>query len=84
MASGDASLDDKLAGSVPFVDDVRGRRCWLATGAPGPRHPDSHEKAAITRFFNRTIVPEARGLGAAAMGGAALLYDLDTAALIGA
>jgi hypothetical protein len=83
MASGDASLDDKLAGSVPFAT-----MCAVAVAGwqlvRQVHATNSHEKAAITRFFNRTIVPEARGLGAAAMGGAALLYDLDTAALIGA
>ena len=82
MASGDASLDDKLAGSVPFTTmcAVAGAGWQLvrqvhATG--------SQEKAAVTRFFNRTIAPEARGLGASAMAGAGLLYDLDTAALVG-
>jgi len=83
MASGDASLDDKLAGSVPFATmcavAVAGWQLVRQVHATG-----SHEKAAICRFFNRTIVPEARGLGAAAMAGAALLYDLDTAALVGA
>ena len=82
MASGDASLDDKLAGSVPFVTmcavAVAGWQLVRQVHASG-----THEKAAITRFFNRTIVPEARGLGAAAMAGAALLYDLDSDALVG-
>ena len=83
MASGDASLDDKLAGSVPFVTmcavAVAGWQLVRQVHATG-----THEKAAITRFFNRTIVPEARRLGAAAMAGAALLYDLDSASLAGA
>ena len=82
MASGDASLDDKLAGSVPFTTmcavAVAGWQLVRQVHATG-----SEEKAAITRFFNRTIAPEARGLGAAAMAGAGLLYDLDTAALVG-
>ncbi len=82
MASGDASLDDKLAGSVPFTTmcavAVAGWQLVRQVHATG-----SEEKASITRFFNRTIAPEARGLGAAAMAGAALLYDLDTAALVG-
>ncbi len=82
MASGDASLDDKLAGSVPFTTmcavAVAGWQLVRQVHATG-----SEEKASITRFFNRTLVPEARGLGAAAMAGAALLYDLDTAALVG-
>jgi hypothetical protein len=37
----------------------------------------------VTKVFNRTIVPEARGLGAAAMAGAALYYELDSEALTG-
>ncbi|EGD60164.1 acyl-CoA dehydrogenase-like protein [Novosphingobium nitrogenifigens DSM 19370] len=82
MAGGDASLDDKLAGSVPFTTmcavAVAGWQLVRQVQATG-----SAEKAAITRFFNRTIVPEARGLGAAAMAGAALIYELDTAALVG-
>ena len=82
MASGDASLDDKLAGSVPFTTmcavAVAGWQLVRQVHATG-----SQEKAAVTRFFNRTIAPEARGLGASAMAGAGLLYDLDTAALVG-
>ena len=82
MASGDASLDDKLAGSVPFTTmcavAVAGWQLVRQVEAGG-----SAEKAAITRFFNRTIAPEARGLGAAAMAGAGLIYELDTAALVG-
>ncbi len=82
MASGDAGLDDKLAGSVPFTT-----MCAVADAGwqlvRQVRATGSDEKAAITRFFNRTIAPEARGLGAAAMSGAALLYDLDTEALVG-
>jgi hypothetical protein len=82
MSSGDATLDDKLAGSVPFTT-----MCAVAVAGwqlvRQVHATNSHEKAAITRFFNRTIAPEARGLGAAAMGGAHLLYDLDTAALVG-
>ena len=82
MASGDASLDDKLAGSVPFTTmcavAVAGWQLVRQVHGGG-----SVDKAAVTRFFNRTIAPEARGLGAAAMAGAALLYDIDTLALVG-
>ncbi|MBA4354406.1 MAG: acyl-CoA dehydrogenase, partial [Novosphingobium sp.] len=41
-----------------------------------------HAKTAVTKFFNRVVVPEARGLGSSAMAGAALLYDLDSEALV--
>jgi len=52
---------------------------WLL--ARQARASDDPAKVAVTRFFNRTIVPEARGLGAAAMAGAALLYELDSQAM---
>jgi alkylation response protein AidB-like acyl-CoA dehydrogenase len=77
-----ASLDDKLAGSVPFTT-----MCAVAVAgwqlARQSRASDLHAKIAVTKFFNRVIVPEARGLGSSAMAGAALLYDLDTEALTG-
>ena len=80
MASGDATLDDKLAGSVPFTT-----MCAVAVAgwqlARQARASGSNEKRAVTMFFNRTIAPEARGLGAAAMAGAALLYELTSEAL---
>ena len=82
MASGDASLDDKLAGSVPFLT-----MCAVAVAgwqlARQARASGSVEKTAVTKVFNRTIVPEARGLGAAAMAGAALYYELGSEALTG-
>jgi alkylation response protein AidB-like acyl-CoA dehydrogenase len=80
MASSAASLDDRLAGSVPFTT-----MCAVAVAgwqlARQARASGSTEKTAVTKVFNRTIAPEAQGLGAAAMSGAALLYELDTAAL---
>jgi alkylation response protein AidB-like acyl-CoA dehydrogenase len=82
MASGDATLDDKLAGSVPFLT-----MCAVAVAgwqlARQARATGSVEKTAVTKVFNRTIVPEARGLGAAAMAGAALYYELESEALTG-
>lgn len=77
-----ASLDDKLAGSVPFTT-----MCAVAVAgwqlARQSRASDLSAKIAVTKFFNRVVVPEARGLGSSAMAGAALLYDLDTEALAG-
>jgi 3-(methylthio)propanoyl-CoA dehydrogenase len=77
-----ASLDDKLAGSVPFTT-----MCAVAVAgwqlARQSRASDLHSKIAVTKFFNRVVVPEARGLGSSAMAGAALLYDLDSEALAG-
>ena len=77
-----ASIDDKLAGSVPFTT-----MCAVAVAgwqlARQSRASDLQSKIAVTRFFNRVIAPEARGLGSSAMAGAALLYDLDSEALAG-
>lgn len=77
-----ASLDDKLAGSVPFTTmcavAVAGWQLGRQSRASGLA-----AKIAVTKFFNRVIVPEARGLGSSAMAGAALLYDLDTETLAG-
>lgn len=80
MANGDASLDDRLAGSVPFTT-----MCAVAVAgwqlARQARASGSAEKITVAKVFNRTIAPEAKGLGAAAMNGAALLYELNSAAL---
>ena len=77
-----ATLDDKLAGSVPFTTmcavTVAGWQLLRqARVAEGPA------KRVVARFFADHIAPEARGLAASAMGGAALLYELDAVALAG-
>jgi hypothetical protein len=79
---GSASLDDKLAGSVPFLTmcavAVAGwqlLRQARAAGAP-------LAKASVARFFMAHIVPEAAGLKATALAGSELLYALDTAQLV--
>ena len=81
----DASLDDKLAGSVAFCT-----MCSVAVaGWQLLRQVDAAEgalavtKPVIARYFVEHIVPEARGLKAAATAGAELLYTLDAAALAG-
>ena len=81
----DASLDDKLAGSVAFCT-----MCSVAVaGWQLLRQVDAAEgalavtKPVIARYFVEHIVPEARGLKAAATAGADLLYALDAAALAG-
>jgi len=85
---GEASLDDRLAGSVPFL-----AMCAVATAgwqllrqsqalaAESPGSPEARRKAAVCRFFLNTIVGEALGLRAAATAGAAELYELDTETL---
>ena len=83
--SRDAALDDKLAGSVPFCTmcavAVAGwqllRQVDVAEGALAATKP------VIARYFMEHIVPEARGLKAAATAGAGLLYALDAKALVG-
>ena len=83
MAS--ASLDDRLAGSVPFLamaaSAVAGwqlqRQAAVATGALAKTKP------VVARYFAEHLAAEARGLKRAAMAGASLLYALDAEALAG-
>jgi 3-(methylthio)propanoyl-CoA dehydrogenase len=89
MAS-EASLDDKLAGSVPYLTmcavAVVGwqlqRQAKAATESGVPASI-AQTKPVIARYFLDHLVPEAAGLKSAAMGGAALLYALDSEALAG-
>ncbi len=84
-----ASLDDKLAGSVPFLTmcavAVAGwqlLRQERATGAADVPEGIARSKPVIARHFIAQLVPEALGLEAAARGGAELLYELDAESLI--
>jgi 3-(methylthio)propanoyl-CoA dehydrogenase len=87
MAS-EASIDDKLAGSVPFCTMgavavagwqlLRQARAAVAEGGAL-----AATKPVVARYFVEHIVPEALGLKAAAMAGAELLYALDAEALAG-
>jgi alkylation response protein AidB-like acyl-CoA dehydrogenase len=87
---GGASLDDKLAGSVPFLTmcavAVAGwqllRQGRAASTGEAPASL-AEAKPVVARFFIAQIVSEALGLEAAATGGAQLLYDLDAEALAG-
>jgi hypothetical protein len=84
----DASLDDRLAGSVPFLT-----MCAVATAgwqllrqaraASGEATPAAlaRSKPVVARYFLEHVVPEAAGLKAAASAGAALLYQLDAEGL---
>ncbi|NCU12173.1 MAG: acyl-CoA dehydrogenase, partial [Sphingomonadaceae bacterium] len=83
--AGEASLDDKLAGSVPFCT-----MCAVAVaGWQLQRQADAAAgtlaatKPVIARYFAEHIATEARGLKAAAVAGAGLLYALDAEALAG-
>ena len=84
----DASLDDRLAGSVPFCTmmavlvagwQLTKQRDALAEGAA----PALEKTKPVTvRFFLERIVPEAAGLKASAIAGAELLYSLESSALL--
>ncbi len=85
----DASLDDRLAGSVPFCTMcavavtawqlVRQAQAVAAGEAPAL----AASKPVSARFFLSHIVPEAVGLESAAMAGAEMLYALDAEQLGG-
>lgn len=86
---GEASLDDRLAGSVPFTTmcavAVAGWQL-LRQGAAveaGEAPALAATKPVTVRFFLDCVVPEALGLKASATAGAGLLYALDAAALAG-
>ncbi len=85
----DASLDDRLAGSVPFCTMfavavagwqlLRQLRAIESGQAPGL----ARTKTASVRFFLDRIVPEAAGLKAAATAGAEPLYAITADQLAG-
>ena len=83
-----ASLDDRLVGSVPFLTmcavAVAGwqllRQARASTGSDVPA-AIARSKPVVSRFFLEHIVPEAIGLKAAALGGASLFYTLDAETL---
>lgn len=81
--AGEASLDDKLAGSVPFctmaATAVAGWQLLRQARDGG----GSEAKTVVARYFAEHLAPEARGLKTAAMAGSELLYALDAAALAG-
>ncbi len=85
-----ASLDDRLAGSVPYLtmcaSAVAGwqllRQARAAEAGDAP-HALIKSKPVVARYFLTQLVPEALGLAAAARGRAELLYALDSAELAG-
>jgi 3-(methylthio)propanoyl-CoA dehydrogenase len=83
----EASVDDRLAGSVPFTAmsavAVAG---WQLTRqaravANGASPALALTKPVTTRYFLDHIVPEAVGLASSARAGAGLLYELPAEAL---
>ena len=85
----EASLDDRLAGSVPFCTmaavAVAGWQLMKQgeAVAAGAAPSLSQSKPVTVRFFLDRIVPEAAGLKAGATAGADLLYAIPAEALVG-
>lgn len=85
----EASLDDRLAGSVPFCTmaavTVAGWQLMKQVAAveAGAAPSLAATKPVTARFFLDRIVPEAAGLKAGAVAGADLLYALSAEALVG-
>ena len=85
----EASLDDRLAGSVPFCTmcsvAVAGWQLLLQLRAVegGAAPALASTKPVTVRFFLDRIVPEATGLRASATAGAAGLYSLTSEQLAG-
>jgi len=85
----EASLDDRLAGSVPFCTmaavAVAGwqmmRQGQAVANGAAPSLADT--KPVTVRFFLDRVVPEAMGQKAGAVGGADLLYTLPAEKLAG-
>ncbi len=91
MAGGDASIDDRLAGSYPFMTMLATATCGMlmkkqqriaeAELADG-NDPFLKAKLVTTRYYLDHLVPEVMGLKAAAMAGADILYSLDSEELV--
>jgi alkylation response protein AidB-like acyl-CoA dehydrogenase len=82
MANG-ASLDDKLAGSVPLCTMAATAVAGWQLQRQARDGTGGAAKAVVARYFAEHLAPEARGLKAAALAGAELLYALDTETLAG-
>ena len=82
---GEAGIDDRLAGSVPFCTmlavAVTGWQLLRQLRSFGGEPPRA--KTASVRFFLDRVVPEARGFAASATAGAAGLYGLSAEELAG-
>ena len=84
----EASLDDRLAGSVAFCTmsavAVSGWQLLRqARALDGADTPQAKAKAVVAEYFARHIASEARGLRTQATAGAGLFYALDAAGLAG-
>lgn len=81
MAS--ATLDDRLAGSVPFCTMAATAVAGWQLQRQARDGAGGNAKSVVARYFAEHVAPEARGLKAAAMAGSELLYALDAAELAG-
>ena len=79
--AGEASLDDKLAGSVPFCTMSAVAVAGWQLQRQARDGAGGEAKRVVARYFAEHIVPEVAGLKAAAIAGAGLLYALDAEAL---
>ncbi len=80
-----ATIDDRLAGSVPFTTmcAVAVAGWQLARQAEAAEGALAAAKPVVAAWFAANVATEAQGLKASAMAGAASLYALDAAALAG-
>jgi len=85
MSGGDASIEDRLAGSYPFMTMLATATCGMLMAkqyriakdelASGD-DPFLKAKLVTARYYLDHLVPEALGLKAAAMDGAGIFYEL--------
>ena len=78
-----ASIDDKLAGSVPFCTMASVAVAGWQLQRQARDGAGGEQKAVVARYFNEHLAAETRGKKALAMAGADLLYALSTEALAG-
>ena len=81
--AGSASLDDRLAGSVPFLAMAATAIAGWQLQRQAGQAADNRAKGVVAAYFADQIAAEARGLRRAATAGAAPLYALDAEALAG-
>ncbi len=79
----DASIDDRLAGSVPFTTMCSVAIAGWQLQRQALDAPDDKAKAVVAAWFGNQLATEARGLKASAMAGAELFYTLDAESLAG-
>ena len=82
MAS-DASIDDKLAGSVPFCTMASVAVAGWQLQRQARDGAGGDQKAVVARYFNQHLTAETRSQKTLAMAGADLLYALNSEALAG-